>query len=235
MDHGFERYARNLHAFRREEIEAMHAKQVCIVGCGGLGGYAAQILARFGILRLTLIDGDSFSRSNLNRQLFATEKTLGRPKPLVCKEGLFEINPAVEVRAVCTMLEEHNAEELLRGHDLVLDCLDTVPARRLLDSACRRMEIPYVHGAIGGFYGQVSCIFPEDTTLQSIYPPGTMDKGVEAELGCPSFIPPLVAALQCSEAIKLLTGKGEPVRHALLHIDLLSNEFQLIPLQSAHS
>lgn len=235
MADGFERYARNLRALSREDVEALHEKRVCIVGCGGLGGYAAQVLARCGVLHLTLVDGDTFAVSNLNRQLFATEKSLGRPKPLVCREALADINPEVEVHAACVMLNEHNADELLIGHDLVLDCLDNIPARRLLDKHCRKLNIPYVHAAIGGFYGQVSCIFPADNTLQAIYPPGMTEKGADFELGSPAFTASLVSALQCSEAVKLLTGKGETVRNALLHIDLLYNEFQLVQLKNTQS
>lgn len=224
----FERYERNLDAFSRREVEAVHDKKVCVVGCGGLGGYVCMALARFGVLNLTVIDGDRFSKSNLNRQLFATEKTVGQPKALVCKKQLADVNSTVTVHAVPHMLTADNAEELLAGHDLAVDCLDNAASRRVLDGACRALGIPYIHGAIGGFYGQVACVFPGDDTLARIYPPDGGGPGVEHRLGSPVFAPQVISAIQCSEALKLLTGKGELLRGALLHIDLLYNDFEII-------
>lgn len=221
----FERYRRNTSAFSEEEVLRLHQKKVAIVGCGGLGGHVIQGLARFGILSLTLIDGDVFAVSNLNRQLFATEKTLGENKALTAKEQLADINPDVSATALPAMMTAQNAEEFLTGHDLVMDCLDNRDARLLLDDTCRKLSIPYVHGAIGGFYGQVTSVFPGDSIVKMLY--GGGGGGIEQELGNPSFIPQAVAAIQCSEALKILVGRGEILRGKLLSIDLLRNEFDV--------
>ena len=228
-----ERYSKNVNAFSWDEVERVHQKKVCVAGCGGLGGYVCQTLARFGMGQITVVDGDVFNESNLNRQLFANDATLGRSKALVCKEQLALINPEVEVVCQQTMLDEKNAEKMLKGQDLVIDCLDTVPVRFLLMDWCERLGIPLVHGAIGGFYGQVANIFPGDRLLEWIYPAKeSQGDGIEKELGNPGFTPQLVAAIQVSEGLKILAGKENYLRNALLHIDLLHNTMDRIELES---
>lgn len=118
-----ERYCRNVNAFSWQEMETIRAKRVCIIGCGGLGGFVAQALARFGVGFLTLVDGDVFQESNLNRQLFATTQTLGQNKALAGQQALGIINPNISVKAEPVMLTSLNAGEILPNHDLVIDCL----------------------------------------------------------------------------------------------------------------
>jgi len=227
MEDSFERYIKNTTAFSREEVISVQNKSVCVVGCGGLGGYVIQTLARFGVLRLTLVDYDVFSVSNLNRQLFCTEQNLGQSKTEAAKAGVGAINSQVIVTIHTEKLTEENGETILSGHDLVIDCLDNISARLVIDRFCNQLGIPYVHGAIAGFYGQVSVIYPGDDTLSQIY--GDDDgSGAEQILGCPSFTPQAVAAIQCAEALKILTGRGELLRNKLLYIDLLFGSFDTI-------
>ena len=224
----FTRYEKNTEAFSREEVYALHEKAACIVGCGGLGGYVIQTLARFGIGNLTLVDGDVFCETNLNRQLFSTEENLGRNKALCAKEAIGIINSDAAVNAVEEMLTEENARGMISGHDVVIDCLDNISSRLILEDACQEENIPLVHGAIGGFGGQVSVIFPGDRTLHMLY--GSKESGPQTQ-GNPPFTPHLVSALQCSEAIKLLAGRGEILRGKLLFIDLYQNAFDIIALK----
>ena len=229
--HGFDRYIKNMDAFSREEIERVHNKSVCIVGCGGLGGYVAMALVRFGVLKITVVDGDVFSVTNLNRQLFATEETLGQNKAKVCREELSKVNSDAEVTAISEMLTQSNAKQIFAGHDLIIDCLDNIETRYILCDACRQMQIPFVHGAVGGLFGQVATVFPEDDTLERIYPKsdsGNSRWQAENSPGSPVFTPQLVAAIQSSEAIKFLAGKGSLIRNGLLVIDLISNTFDKV-------
>lgn len=224
-----ERYSRNMNAFSSEDQRLVAERTICVVGCGGLGGHVAQTLARFGVGRLKLVDGDVFAVSNLNRQVFAKENTLGENKALVCAGALADINSDIVLEAIPEMLSEENAFRILNGCDLAIDCLDSRAARKLLDSMCAECNIPYIHGAIGGFYGQVSTIFPGDDTLAKIYGQSSA-AGIEQELGNPAFIPQMVAAIQCCEALKVLCGKGETLRNTLMYIDLLYNDMLLIDL-----
>ncbi|MCL1805692.1 MAG: HesA/MoeB/ThiF family protein [Clostridiales bacterium] len=229
MIRDFTRYSRNVNAFSREEVEAIRGKSVCVVGCGGLGGYAAMCLARFGVGRLTLVDGDVFDASNLNRQLFCTERNLGKSKALEAKEALAAVNSEVEIVARGEMLTAANSASILSGCDAAVDCLDSASARLILEAGCEAAGIPLVHGAIGGFYGQVCCIFPGDGVISALYG-GKGSAPPNNAAGNPPFTPQMVAAIQCSEALKLLAGREDLLRKKLLIIDLLQNSFFTIDL-----
>lgn len=223
-----ERYAGNMDAFSPTEVAAIRRKHAAVIGCGGLGGYVCQALARFGVGRLTVIDGDVFSAGNLNRQMFAAEDTLGLPKVEVCRRELARINGDVTVTAHNAMLDDANATRLLAGADIVLDCLDNPKTRLVAARACGDgLRVPLVHGAIGGFFGQVANIFPGDRLLEFLYP-NPEAKGLEKTLGNPVFIAQAVAAIQCVEALKILAGRSDVLRNAFLHIDLLHTRFETI-------
>lgn len=217
-----ERFSGNLGAFTETEINNMAEKSACVVGCGGLGGYVINCLARFGVGNLTLIDGDDFSESNFNRQLFATAHSLGKNKAFACKDMLANagIHSAVEAQPV--MLLPENADELVAGHDIVMDCLDNIQSRRLLADVCERLEIPLVHGAISGLYGQVASIFPGDRLFDVLYP--TDDP---VSLGNPVFAPQLVASIQGCEAVKILVGRSPGLQNRVLYIDMQNNDFEI--------
>lgn len=218
------RYERN-RIFSREQQEELSEKKAAVIGCGGLGGYAIEMLARAGVGHIKVCDGDVFDETNLNRQLLCTEALLGKGKAEAAAERIKAINSEIEAEAVSCNLTEENASEILGGCDVVIDALDSVSAKMLLQKACRQQEIPMVHGAIGGWFGQVTTIFPGNDTLSVIYPEGTE---VSQELGNPSFLPAMTAAMQVSEAIKVVLGNEDVLMRKMLFIDLLTNDFQVV-------
>lgn len=224
------RYAENLPALSREECGSLAGKSVCIVGCGGLGGWTAELLARAGVGRLTVVDPDVFQEGNLNRQLFATERTLGRRKAEAAAERILEVNASVEVRAVPVFLDVENAAGLLTGHDAAVDALDNVPGRIVLAEHCRRLSIPLVHGAIGGWYGQVSTILPQDNTMDLLYRGGGEEDGGPGYGSLP-VTAAATAAVQCAEVLKLLTGRVTLLSGRLLILDLLENRSTILDLR----
>lgn len=224
-----ERYRCNTETFSRQELELIGQKRICVAGCGGLGGHVCQTLARFGVGFLTLIDGDVFQESNLNRQVFATTKTLGQNKANTVQKALAEINPDVKVNAQAVMLNKSNVTALLQNHDIVVDCLDNLETRFIVAKSCAALDLPLVHGAIAGFYGHVANIFPGDDLLELIYSRGVnTPQGLETRLGSPPFTPQLVASIQCCEALKILAGARHVLRHAMLHIDMLENSYDIV-------
>ncbi len=225
----FERYRLNCESFSRAEVEQLFNKRVAVIGCGGLGGYVIQMLARLGVGKLSICDGDVFSMSNLNRQVFCDMSAIGKSKALHTKDCVWRINPNTEVTAFAEMLTEENGERILEGADLVVDCLDSIPARRLLVKLCERLGLTLVSGAIGGFYGQVTVVFPGDKTLDYIYPEGIENH--DAGLGNPPFTPALIAAVQVAQAAKFLTRKGELLRHKLFFIDTLNDRSEVIEFE----
>lgn len=224
-----ERYARSLGTLSMDEIETLKTSRVAVVGCGGLGGYVLEMLGRMGIGNLTAIDGDVFEESNLNRQLLAEDRLVGTPKCLAAQARMVAVNPEVKVRPLQEWLTASNGRELLQGHDVIVDALDSIGARKILQEVAEQLGTPLVHGAIGGWYGQVTVILPGDRTLDRLYGTG-QQKGVEARLGNPSFTPGLIASIQTSEVIKLLIGRGELLRHRVLRVDLLEHDYILIDI-----
>jgi molybdopterin/thiamine biosynthesis adenylyltransferase len=205
--------------------------RVGLAGAGGLGGYAVELLARSGIGSLIVIDDDCFTAGNLNRQLQASESTLGMSKAEEAVRRVREINGAVEAAAHRCRGSASNWPRLLRGCDLVLDCLDNLPSRFALEKACQELAIPLVHGAIDGFMGQVAVIRPGQPLLATIYGQRggqRTDRGGAAEIL--SFTPSLVAAQQTAEAVKLLAGFDRTDETVLLMIDLFSGEVARIAL-----
>lgn len=222
------RYDRN-GIFTEEEIQRIGKAKVCIIGCGGLGGYILEMMARIGIGHITVIDGDVFNVSNLNRQILSTETNIGQYKVNSAKERMTIVNSEINMSYIDEYLNEDNAQRLLEGHDLVMDALDSITTRFLLQEACHALGIPFVHGAIAGWYGQVSVVFPGDKTLDLIYA-SRQGEGVEKKIGNPSFTPSTIASIQVSEGLKVLLNKGEILRRKLLYVDLLQNEFHIMNL-----
>ncbi len=212
------RYARNMNALTPEENESLKQHRVCIAGCGALGQYAFEMLGRLGVAHLTIIDFDVFAPSNLNRQLYSTMENLGCSKVEEAKKRMAQVNPQIQVNAIQSKLSPDNALTLLSGHHAIVDALDNPADKMLLQESADKLQIPMVHGAISGWLGQVATILPGDDCLKAIYPPGVEP---QEKAGNPSFTPALVAAIQVSEVVKLLIGRGELVRHQLLYLDLL--------------
>ena len=197
------RYAAQQQLFQLEGQLKLFRARVAVVGCGGLGSCLVEMLARTGIGTLRLIDPDVFAESNLNRQLLCTIDSLGRPKVEVAAERIACLNPAVTVTTVAEALDGKNARRLLAEVDVVVDALDSIPVRRELAHVCRQMNLPLVHGAVTGWYGQVAVQSPGDDLVSRLYShPGQP----EMELSPDNFSAGVaaVASLQAVLAVKVL-------------------------------
>lgn len=222
-----ERYARNLGPLTQEECRLLGTKRVFLAGCGGLGGYLLEHLLRAGVGGITACDGDRFEASNLNRQLLATQESLGQSKAEAARARAAQVNPEVRVEAVPVFLTADNAEMLLAGHHLALDALDSPGSRRVLARACDQLGIPLVHGAIRGWYAQAAVLLPGSGLMEGLYP---THAPAHADRGSLSPTVALCAAIQAGEAIKLLCGRSSPLAGRLLCADLLEQDYQLLEL-----
>lgn len=228
------RYERNLGTVGWEGQAKLLRSTVAVIGAGGLGGYIVEGLARMGVGRLVVVDGDVFEEHNLNRQLLCAEGDLGRAKVEVARERVNSINSAVEIIAHQMRATDDNLDSLIAGADVVVDALDSLPSRFALQRAARRLGIPLVHGAIAGYVAQVMTILPGDEGLERIYGSGPIpEKGIETILGNPAATPMLCAACQVQEVIKLLLGVGTPLRNRLLCIDAESGNADVITWELA--
>lgn len=225
------RYQRNREMLSLAQQLTLFRSRVAVIGCGGLGGYIIEELARLGIGGIVAVDPDVFQEHNLNRQLYATPDQLGRKKVEAAACRVAAVNPAVTFRPVAEAFAEQNGAELLRGVAVAVDALDSIPARLLLAEMCDRRGIPMVHGAIAGWYGRLATQFPGDGTLRQLYPRNRELPGIEVSQGNPSFTPAVVAALEVAEVVKILLNVGAPIRNRCLSIDLYHLEFEEIPLR----
>jgi len=223
------RYRRNSNTFSVEEQYRLLKGSVAVVGCGGLGGYLIEELARVGVGTIKAIDPDVFEEHNLNRQILSLIDNIGTFKARAAMERVCSINPATRLIPINAAFSRDNAHEILSDVQVVADALDSIHTRLVLIDECRNHGIPLVHGSIGGWYGQVSVQYPEDRYLQDLFE-GRGDKGIETELGNPSFTPALVASIEAVEVCKVLLGIKSPLVGNLLVIDL--RELNFIMLKS---
>lgn len=221
-----DRYERNRGALTEAEVQALHTKKVCVVGCGGLGGYIIEMLGRIGVGHITCVDGDAFDVTNLNRQLLCTESLLGTSKAEAAKKRLAAVNSDIEVTAIPSFLSKENCVQILQGHDVVIDALDNIPARFILSEGCDALGLPLVYGAIVGWFAQVTVIEPNSGGLGRLYAPTTKIQD-KASL---SFSPALCASIQVAETIKLLCKRESTLSGQLLCVDMLTQEYEQIPL-----
>lgn len=208
-----------------ERQEKLKNASVLVIGAGGLGCPALFYLAAAGVGRIEIVDDDRVDVSNLQRQVLYTETDAGRPKAEAATQRLRALNRFIEIVPHAERFTRENAIELVRGVDLVVDGSDNFATRYLVNDACVLANRPLVYGAIQGFEGQASvfnwqggptyrCLFPEPPE------PGTVPNCAEA--GVLGVLPGLIGTVQALEAIKILTGVGEPLSGKLMLWDALT-------------
>ncbi len=227
-----ERYARNMKTFSPVDQATLLGSQVSIVGLGGLGGAVTEILARIGIGSLNLIDGDTFEDSNLNRQFLSTHHLQAASKTQAAGKRVKAINSSISVQLYNRFLDDENAVSLIENSDVIVDCLDNIKTRFLLEGASKKIGSPLVSAAVAGIFGHVTSVFPEDQGLKLIYGQSNilLPKGAEASLGCLPQAVTLLAALEASEVVKILINKGSVLRNKLIVIDLMNNNMEVLDL-----
>lgn len=226
------RYQRNIGSIGIEGQLKLRRSRVAVIGAGGLGGTLVELLARLGIGSLLVMDGEAFTEDNLNRQILCVEDNVGMSKAEAARVRITRVNSAVDVEARHVVISRENVDSLIHGCDLVIDALDNIPVRMLLQEAARRSNIPFVHGAIAGFLGEVMTVMPGDKGLGSLFEggKGIPEKGVEVEAGTPTMTPMVIAALQAMEAVKLIIGMKGVLRNKLLYLDLEADVLSMITL-----
>ena len=226
------RYFRNIASLGAVGQARLLSSSVSVVGAGGLGGLVIELLARLGIGKITIIDGDRFAEDNLNRQVLCRENDLDRLKAEVGEQRVRAINSAIEVTSHPIFLTEENAVELLGESQVVVDALDRISIRIVLEKVIGELGIPMVHGAIGGFLGQVATIMPGSNILSDLYggDAAASARGIEAVLGTPTVTPAVIASMEVMEVIKFLLDRGTPLKDEFLYLELENAIFSRINL-----
>ena len=226
-----QRYARHLVIpdLGEEGQEKLAASSVLVVGAGGLGSPVCYYLAAAGVGRLGLVDADVVELSNLQRQVLHSTADLGRPKVESAAEKLTALNPGVRVEPHRVRFTAATAEDLVSSYDVVVDGVDNFPARYLLNDACVLLRKTLVEGAILQFIGLAMTIRGGETACyRCVFPempaPGLSPSPAEAGVFGP--VPGTIGSIQAAEAVKVITGVGEPLYDRMLQYDAAALSFQ---------
>jgi adenylyltransferase/sulfurtransferase len=232
-----QRYARHL-AIPEFGIEAqrkLKAARVLCIGAGGLGSPITMYLAAAGVGTLGLIDADVVEVSNLQRQLLFGQSDLGRPKLDAARDRLLDINPHLTLHLHPERFTAANAMQLAADYDVIIDGTDNFPTRYLSNDVAVWLKKPNVYGSILRFEGQVGVFAPHLGApcyrCMSPQPPAPGLVPSCAEGGVLGVLPGIIGTMQALEAIKLITGIGEPLLGKLLHVDTLGMRFRTFTLR----
>jgi len=211
--------------------------KACLLGVGGLGSVASMQLAAMGVGHLRIVDRDVVELDNLHRQHLYGVDEVGYPKVEAAAKRLHNLNPYITVEPLPLSINEANAEDIVEGMDVVVDGLDSMAARYAINRACIKLGVPYVFGAVITTTGNLSTIVPGETAcLECFY--GSLDDKKLPKCGVVGVHPSLVnviASLEVSEAVRILTGKQPRLVNKLLHFDLDEMEFNEISLSKVES
>lgn len=232
-----EQYRRHLSLqdFGLESQIKLKNSSVLVIGAGGLGCPVLQYLVAAGVGKIGIVDNDVIESSNLQRQILFDHDDIGSPKAKVAAAKLTRLNPFIKIHPIIERLKKENAEFLFGGYDLIVDGTDNFSSRYLINDACILFEKPLIHGSIHLFEGMVSvfnfqggptyrCLFPEQPDSSSI--PSCAEAGV---LG---VLPGIIGCMQAMEAIKVITGRGQPLSGKILSYNSLSSSTRIINLQA---
>ncbi|WP_279050604.1 molybdopterin-synthase adenylyltransferase MoeB [Cedecea davisae] len=221
-----------LRGFDFDGQEKLKASRVLIVGLGGLGCAAAQYLAAAGVGHLTLLDFDTVSLSNLQRQTLHRDAAIGRPKVDSAREMLAAINPHIRLETVNALLDEQQLAGLVAQHEVILDCTDNVEIRNQLNRSCFLHKRPLVSGAAIRMEGQISVFTyqanePCYRCLSRLFGEGTLSC---VEAGVMSPLVGIIGSLEAMEAIKLLANHGTPASGKIVLYDAMTCQFREMKL-----
>ncbi len=230
-----ERYSRQV-VFRgmgQAGQERLGGATVAVMGCGGLGSAAVNMLARSGVGRIIVVDRDHVELSNLQRQVMFDEAdaAAGAPKVMAAARAVGRINSGVRVEPVVADIGPGNIEQIIGEADVVIDGMDNFETRYLLNDACVKLGIPWVYGGAIGATGMTITILPGETAcLRCLFPePPPAETVVTSETeGVLASIVATVSAIQWTEAVKVIIGERKQLNRDLLVFDLWTNHYERI-------
>lgn len=220
-----ERYDRQimLYGFGEEGQEKLKKAKVLIAGAGGLGSAISIYLAVAGIGNICIVDRDTVELSNLNRQILHWQENIQEKKTDSAVEKLRRLNPDIKVEGIAETITEDNIDSLIADADIIIDAMDNLPTRYILNKAAIDKNIPFVHGAVNGFEGRAMTVIPgQSACLNCVYHGVTVPQEKFAVIG---VTPAVIGCIQATEAIKYITGMGNLLTNRLINYDALSMTF----------
>lgn len=211
---------------------------VLVVGAGGLGSPILLCLAAAGVGTIGVVDGDTVSLSNLNRQVLYATGDIGQPKALVAKERLAALNPEIRVEAYPSPLDPDNAYALFSAYDMVVDATDNYSTRYLVSDAAVLFDRPLFVGAVSNLHGMAFTVIPRTTAcFRCLYPkpPSTAMAREERSRGILATTPGTIGSIVAQNVLKYIVGCGDWLAGKLLIMDGEGNRFELVPLERDHA
>lgn len=215
-----------------EGQEKLRRARVLIVGVGGLGSPIALYLTGAGVGTIGLIDDDTVSISNLQRQVLYTESEVGMPKAVCAARRLKALNSQTTIIPYPIRLTEENAHHIIGQYDVVVDGCDNFHTRYLISDTCAALHIPYIYGAIAEFTGQVAilCYGKTGKTYRDLFPDEEKKSPQQGRNGVVGTTPAIVGGMEANETLKLICGYGQPLIDRLWTIDLRNLQCLMIEL-----
>ena len=199
------------------------AGRVLVLGVGGLGSPAVLYLATAGVGHITLVDHDTVDLTNLQRQIAHTQARMGQAKVDSARQAMLAINPSLNITTVCERADRARLDALVAQADVVLDCSDNFSTRQALNAACVQHRVPLVSGAAIRFDGQLAVYDPrqaDSPCYACVFPPDiALEETRCAMMGVFAPLVGIIGSMQAAEALKLLSGAGEPAVGRLLMLD----------------
>lgn len=221
---------RNLGALDPQQQLQLGQSHVAVIGCGGLGGYVAENLARIGVGTLSLFDPDNFSASNCNRQLNAIQATMGLNKAEATAAKLNTLNTGCKATAFpCDFRGGKKFQQLISEEPpaVIVDGLDTVAARHDLAKLCLSAELPLVHGSVEQWYGKVGVQLQGWNIMQTLYRQLKDSERITTP-SVLSFTVAIIGGIQAAETVKLLLQLPSSLQNSWMEIDLKQMTFEQI-------
>jgi adenylyltransferase/sulfurtransferase len=219
-----ERYNRQIiiPGFGKEGQEKLKRAKVFLAGAGGLGCTVSLYLAAAGVDTIRIVDPQTIELSNLNRQVLHWTQDIGKMKVDSAAEKLRKLNPNVKVEAIAQKITAANISELIAGFDLIVDAMDNLPTRYLLNKVALERNIPFFHGAVYGFEGRVMTVLPGQTACLKCLYRGDIP---EEKIPVVGVTPAIIGCIQAAEVIKYIVGIGQLLTNKLLIYDGLTTKF----------
>jgi adenylyltransferase/sulfurtransferase len=219
------RYFRQLNV-RDWNQEKLKSAEVMIVGLGGLGSVSALYLTAAGIGKLRLCDGDRVQDTDLNRQILYSEGSIGQLKVEEARRRLVSLNPNVDIDIFPEFVDSKNADGIMEGMDLIVDGLDNIESRFLLNQQSVKKKMPYVYGAVQGWEGFVGLFHPPHSACLACFLPQNIQK--PADIPVPGVLPGMIGVLQATEVLKFIMGVEKILFNRLLVYDSQNLTFDIV-------
>lgn len=228
MKDGMERYRRQLQLIGKSGQESLKKATATVVGLGGLGSPAATYLTLAGLGKLILVDHDKVTQSNLNRQFLHWDKDRGGKKTESARKKLKKLNPELTLEILSEKITSQTIKNI-PSTDLLIGAVDNFRVRYLLNEFAVKNKLPYIHGAIEGFQGQLTTVIPDESPcLRCIFPDPPPEKDELPVFGTAAGV---IGTMMANEGIKYLTGKGNLLTGRLLLMDITGNNFDTVDLE----